>query len=468
MLTLLIWKELFDHLRSLRFAVAGVVFLLIFLLSAAVRTGNYRKAVETYTFNRSLHKDQLLRHAEITGIESLSQGFTVDRPPNPLNLLIRGVISPFTESVRVGVGKKLGFAEGEGENALSELFPGLDFAFIVGVIGSLLAMSFSYDAVCGEQESGVLKLIMSFSLSRDRLLLGKWLGGYLALIAPLVMAFLAGLAVIGLFSGVEIRADFVLSVVGLSGVALLYLGAMFSLGIFVSCRVRNAATSITVLLLIWLVFIWAIPNTAPTVSGLLLPVPTRQSVEREKEKIQKERSRQVGELVRAEQRRTGKSWYPDNEEFNARKAGVEQRAQEALQKVEERYMAKAQAQSRLSSVVAQLSPFSSFKLAAVDLAATGIEQERRFVAALNRYSDIWGEYDKEKMGNGRLYTFNLVGLSHTDRPLRDFSDYPRFEFEYMPFAERLNQAYFDVALLVVWNVVFFLLAYVSFLRYEIR
>ena len=50
----------------------------------------------------------------------------------------------------------------------------------------------------------------------------------------------------------------------------------------------------------------------------------------------------------------------------------------------------------------------------------------------------------------------------------DLSDAPRFHFSFMPVRERLAEIYGDLLLLALWNVVFFMLAYLSFLRYDVQ
>lgn len=122
----------------------------------------------------------------------------------------------------------------------------------------------------------MLKVVMSYSLPRDLLLLGKWVGGYLPLIPPLVVAFVIGLLIMILFAGVEVGFDHTLAILALLGMALLCLAAIYSLGILVSCRTRIPSTTITVLLLVWMIFILVIPNTAPYITSQLLPVRSRE------------------------------------------------------------------------------------------------------------------------------------------------------------------------------------------------
>ena len=156
MLLHIIRKELLDQLRSLRFAIACGVCFLVMLLSSVVLTRDYGEALSTYNMNRVMHRNELESRTEVW---SLWQGVTVDRPLNLMNTLVRGLSQELTESVKVQPGNRLDFPESWEGNPILPLFPAVDFVFIVGVIISLLALAFGYDAVSGEAESGVLKLL---------------------------------------------------------------------------------------------------------------------------------------------------------------------------------------------------------------------------------------------------------------------------------------------------------------------
>ena len=476
MLLHLIRKELLDQLLSLRFAIAGIVCLLVFLLSSFVLTRAYGEAMSTFHMNQALHRNEVLQRHEI---HRLREGLKVDRPLNVMNVLVRGLTAELTESIQVQPGNQLDFPETHEQNPVVPLFPDVDFAFIVGIIMSLLALAFSYDAVSGERESGVLKVVMSYSVPRDVLLLGKWIGGYLALIAPFVVAFLVGLVIMILFPEVAVGMDHTLAILALLTLALLYLAAIFSLGVLVSCRTRIASMSITVLLLVWVVFILVIPNMAPYLTGQFIPVPSRQSLDRERAGIQQEGRRRMDKMVRAEQERTGNKRVWNDKEFRAKMEAYQKETGVEIQKVEDSYMARMRTQTHWSGMVARLSPLTSFQLATLDLAATGIEQENRFVEALKTYSKTWEEYSvrkrevydryleeqRQQNAHGRL-DFDQSELAPSKT--LDFSDYPRFAFQYMGFRERLSQVYVDVLLLAVWNILFFMLAHISFLRYDVR
>lgn len=475
MLLNIIRKELLDHFLSLRFAVACLVCLVVSLLSSVLLVRDFRDARATYHFNRMLHHEEVL---ERTGIWSLSEGTTVDRPLNSMNILVRGLGNELTESIRVESHGRLQFAEVFEQNPVVPLFPEVDFVFIVGIIMSLLALAFSHDAVSGERQSGVLKLVMSHSVPRGLLLAGKWIGGYTALVVPFLVAFVGGLAVLGV-AGEEMGTDEVAAFLATIFVALLYLAGIYSLGLFFSCRTDHASTSITVLLLVWAALVLAVPNLAPHVASRLLPVPSRQSIDREKAAVDREADRRYQEFLEAEQARAGRHDVWNDEEIDRKLKAAYKELHAEVHKVEESYAAKVQAQTRWSGIIARLSPLTSFNLAALGLGAAGIEQERVFVDGLKKYSTTWAEYEAEKSSERDRLQEEIgrrveAGQDADDlrRQLEqfenmDFSDYPRFEFQYMSLRERLSLVYADVLLLILWGVLFFLLAFVSFLRHDL-
>ena len=179
--------------------------------------------------------------------------------------------------------------------------------------------------------------------------------------------------------------------------------------------------------------------------------------------------------VKAEaiQKAEGASW--DNEEWSeelrAEIAALNREVEVAVRKREESYLAQVRNQSSWSGIAARLSPLTSFNMAAYDLAADGMEQERRFVAALQGYSQVWGAYVEGRETAWRDLVEHRRDQGEQDGRLQralKFGDYPRFKFEYMSFADRLELIWLDVLLLLMWAAFFFMASYISFLRYNIH
>ena len=473
MLLHLVRRELLDHLLSLRFSIASILCLVVLLLSSGVATRDFSEAASEYNVNVARHHGEIAARSKI---RDLWLDIALDRPANVMNVLVRGITPELTETVRFTRGQSIDFPERSEQNPVVLLFPRLDLVFIVGVIMSLLAFAFSYDSVSGERESGLLKLVMSYSVPRDTLILAKWIGGYLALIAPFVVAVLSSLLVAVLSPRVVPTLETSLAVFVILVTALLFIGALFSVGIFVSSVSPTPTTAITTLLLLWIGFVLAVPSTAPYVVRQLIDVPSRVSVNREKQEIQREGQHTLQEFAKAEKERTGIENIWQDEHFQEKSRSMRKTYEEQTAKIEEDYHTRFENRARWSGVVARLSPVTSFNLAAFDLAAAGVAQESRFVETLEQYGSTWKEFAAERQTEYSAFIreqskTGAVHITAADMARFDdidFSDYPRFDFKFMGFRERLNLVYPDLLLLVLWNVLFFMFGYLSFLRSRIH
>ena len=143
-----------------------------------------------------------------------------------------------------------------------------------------------------------------------------------------------------------------------------------------------------------------------------------------------------------------------------------------MQKVSDSQTARVRHQMRWSAIIARVSPMTSFTLASLDLAASGIAQEQRYVEALQAFSEKWGVYAEEKQADFRRVMEENRGRMTPELMEQfndiDLGDAPQFEFSYMPASERLTSVYPDILLLVLWNVIFFMGAWLSFLRYDVQ
>ena len=95
MLFHLIRKELLEQLLSLRFAMACIICLVITLSSALVLTRDYSEALDDYQTNVVMHDNELEESGNVWG-----QGIVVDRPPNVLQIFVRGIERDLTSSTR--------------------------------------------------------------------------------------------------------------------------------------------------------------------------------------------------------------------------------------------------------------------------------------------------------------------------------------------------------------------------------
>jgi len=292
MLGTLIRKELLDHFLSLRFMVSTIIVILILLMSVFVLKQDFVARQEA--FQVSVTKGRELASQSETYFDLMFMGIRVSRPPSKLQFLYSGVEkNPDTKTV-IRSFLKPSFQGDLNLNPIFPLFPVVDLLFVVSIVLSLLAFVYSYDAVCGERERGTLKLLMSYSIPRDKIILSKWIGGYVSLIIP----FMISIFVIAVFIALSGNLNFHMidwQAYGLTTlVSMLFIAVMYSVGLFVSVVAKRSNTSISILLLMWVIFVLVIPNVSPFVVDQVVKI---DSVSKTQAELQAKTGEQMQDLM---------------------------------------------------------------------------------------------------------------------------------------------------------------------------
>ena len=375
MLLLIIQKELLAQLLTFRFVAGFIVSMVVFPASFMVMAREYGEATQTYERNRIEHHKGLLERTHF------NEGIIVDRPPNVLEILVGSGVTGTIESVRIKPGNRFEFFPRGEKGYVHALFPGLHFVAVVGVIMSFLALTISYDSFSGERQTGVLKLLMSYALPRDLVILGKWIGGYIALLVPLVLSCLICLILAELTFKIRLGFDDALSLIALFGLVHLYLSAVYSMGLLVSIRTGFPGNSIMVLLVLWIVITLFIPNIAPYLARQLFPVEPRVSVDRKRQEIFNDTWHEVDRIIQRDRIRSGKNQAGQDGQFESL---IEF---QQVRKLEKRYESKVQV--RQAVWPASCSVAIGFISNGND-GTVGIRHEA--ICRDKAYSHVWGNY----------------------------------------------------------------------------
>ncbi len=272
----LIRKELLDNFLSFRFVISSVIVILIMTLSVGIMMQDYNSKRDSYLQSKNAY----FKEAESRDnyLELMFSGIGAGRPTSELQFLYTGVEKNPNRSTVIFPFFKPSFMGELNINPVFPLFPAVDLLFVVSIVLSLLAFVFSYDAVCGERENGTLKLLMSYSVPRDKIILAKWVGGYISLIIPYFFGIVLCSLLILINPGVKLSGQgwgaLALSVL----ISLLFIGVMYSVGLFVSVRSKLSSTSISVLLFLWVIFVLIIPNAVPFLVDQIRPIDTPSQV----------------------------------------------------------------------------------------------------------------------------------------------------------------------------------------------
>src|SRR6185312_13356191 len=122
----------------------------------------------------------------------------------------------------------------------------------LALVGPLLGLAFSFDAINGERAQGTLPRLLSQPIHRDDVINGKFAAG-LAMIAAAVtgmMLLVAGLGILRL--GIVPAPSEVVRLIGWLILTIVYVGLWLAFATLCSVLVRRAATSALIAIGVWL------------------------------------------------------------------------------------------------------------------------------------------------------------------------------------------------------------------------
>ncbi|MDP2915983.1 MAG: ABC transporter permease subunit [Candidatus Aminicenantes bacterium] len=412
-------KEIASNLLSYKFFIVILLTTLLLFTSFFV-----------------LYKDYKGRQADYELVRAKPGEPIAVVPPNPLSIFAKGLDEAMTRSFEIspiGIDVRTGQKSG---NAVFAFFPAPDFVYVVKIVLSLVALLFGFDQVSRERENGVLRLMLSNAVSRATVLAGKWLGNFLSLAVPFVLVTLIGFALMNLDPGISFGPSGTGRFLLLIAIALVYIGLFLSLGILVSALTRRSASTLVILLLVWSLLVFVLPNLGTLVARQIIDVPSVKALSEKRTQIwTREILLQIVEQRAVNFRGDGaiRKRHLDaiNTELNALEAD---------------YRTKFDRLVRLSKTINRLSPAAGFVYAATELAGTGIGEESRLKSEVIRHKD--------------------AVLLEMDRGVKE---HPAFVYRYRTVGRVLAEGgLFDLAWLTIALILFFALGFVAFVRYDVR
>jgi len=279
-----------------------------------------------------------------------------------------------------------------------------------------------------------------------------------------------------------------LKLAGICGLALVYIAAFYSIAIWVSCCTRRAATSVMILVTLWMVLVLAIPNLSPYLAQAWRPTGSPVEAETARRKSSEDIWRtMVQDKMEAydKEHGFGRRWRREINwrEWESRKRGVERWLYEtnverqasldtlrSYERIDQQLMSELAPQVALSRWLSRVSPFSCFALAATELSDTGALGKRHFLAGLRKYQNTLCQYAFDEAIRLRQYELDHKGerldwkkdIEKQGKPVPVFVHAPPAGTAYA------LAVVADAGILAGVTVLFFLLSYVAFLRYDVR
>jgi ABC-type transport system involved in multi-copper enzyme maturation permease subunit len=410
-------------------------------------------------------------------------------------------------------------------NELADIVSQFDFSSVIVVVFTILAILLSYNAITGEKDDGILSLVLSNSVPRYRLLLGKYLGGLISLAVPLALCFILGIFVVYFSRSADVNGKFLFTMAWYYVFALLYLSCILLIGIFVSARTRSPFSSLIVLLGFYIIFTFLVPLGVRSYAdreilrkATFLENNVYSLVDEEMKK---------SEALSKENRLNPPSWilfdysyqgcvflsrinpkrFVDHyKKITSLQQGLNEEYAEKIYEFKRKDQQTEEQIRHLQNLILAFVPPPSFERISELTADTGEDSLNRFLHNTARYWDQYVSYLSEKDAFGLKYVFpgpekltpyeedlvrkisdDRAGLitmgSHVDYrgkyleeamnykppiPFLNLDDMPRFADTGQTLLEKLKAAFFNIIVLVLYNLGFFVLAHFSFNAYDPR
>ena len=467
MLRDIIKKEILDAITSPKFVFTFLLCTVLILLSVFTGVSNYEAEKKEYTASVALNKQTLESQRNY---QSLASNIRINKPPQVLGTVVNGIEEAVGRAAPLNIATDPNLVESKYEsNPVFAVFGALDLMFIVKIVLSLFAILFTYDAIVGEKERGTLKLALSNSVPRDRLILGKAIGGYISLLLPLLIPLLLSLIILILAPDLALnKADWT-RLLFVFLMFFLYLSVFFSLGLFISARTSRSSTSFLVLLFIWVIFVMVIPKAAVVAAGHIKQIPSIHEIAAKKMaftlQVSAEENKALLEWIQKSAPTLPKDPKAAEEAVMKHIQDVQNNATTRIDEnnaiLEKDYQLRKKAQQTLAVNLSRISPASALTFGSMALARTGVDEYDRFLSSLRTYKPIYTKWINSKMGT------SISSIVGGGAPI-DISDMPQFSYETENLRQSMIRALPDFSLMIGLIIVFFVGAYVSFLRYDVR
>ena len=494
-LWLIIQREFVSNVLTSRFMIGFIVCLISTAAAVFVQVADYEKRLSAYHIVVREHQEEIRTWDTYRQINPKAH-----RKPNPLSIFNVGTEKSGADmvSIRLAVPIWEQQAQKQGsDNPFFSIFLAIDVIFVFKIVLSALAILFAYNTISGEREDGTLKLVLSNPVPRDALVLGKYLGGMLSLLPIILISFSVGLVIAYASPATDFDVSDLGRFVMVLVVSLLYVSICYLLGLLLSVQTKTAATTLILAMFIWGILTIVHSNVATFAVAKFAP---------DKPQPEEEMLQQIGNIwedFREERdayilkefgykhpihaiRTTGEmSLYMDTrtaggigfEEIYTPKpihkmdTSIYQEIlgyQELLRvdyanKVEDilkRRENMSEGNRQFATNVSRISFADTYHFAIGAMTNTDRESYNDFINQSRHYKRQIVDYLTGKEA------FSARAWFSSDKGEAELADLPVFQHRYNTFSDSLARASGDIFILLAWNVILFMAAYLSFLRYD--
>ncbi|MFC1725531.1 ABC transporter permease subunit [candidate division KSB1 bacterium] len=465
MLTNIIFKELKHNLISLRFLLTLTLTIIIIVVSSYIFIGEQRQKEADYNELVNINNKNLNDNSNnLSALSQMTQRIHIK--PTKMEIVAEGGLKSLPKLFEITTFNISEPVNIQRENKYLGDFADVDWAFIVAFILSFFAILLTYNSINGEKRDGTLRLLMSNSINRNSVIIGKYLSGISSIGFPLIIGIIISMVIISLYGQISFTGEYLIKIFIFIAASLFYLSIFILIGILISSITKNPITSIIISLFIWISSAVLIPNSGSIIAAKLSPIPSYNEYDRQ---VRHTRS-EISDAHRARYARTFR-WNGDIwAEWVPYRCAAVQEIDETRNSMWNNYMYQRLNQVKKTRTALSISPTAVFNSLSEQICTTGLDRFQHFYEQIWNYRNTFKEFitEKDRLDTESphlIYSWEETPMSQ--KPV-DSNSIPRFQENQQPLRSTLKNALFNFAILIVFNMILFILVYFTFSKYDVR
>jgi len=466
----MIWQiaqqEILNNSKSIKLIIAFLIIVILMLLSGVIFTVKYEHLVKDY--HQAVNDNLAQLKNEVKTLLDLSyQQQSVYTSPNPLQFCTEGGETDLPNAYKVGYFELEVPQNLKRENFMFAPLTELDWTFLIGVFISFVVLGLSYRTISGEKEDGTLRLILSNPIPRAIILLGKYFGIMISILLPLLIGIILNLIVILTRRNVSLEGLDWLRILLVLGISLFYISLFVLLGMTVSSMTTKPVISLIMLLSLWIILVIIIPNTGGLLASEFYKISTRYEIE--------ENIKATNDAIwnAAPEAAYSGEWTmnPKGEMplYIRQRVKMVQEMTAAENRTYQHFVDQMIHQVSLARNITRLSPTAIYQYASEAIVGTGLERFKLFSNQVRAYRGQFITFiNEEDQKDPNSYHLIYRWENLASRKPVSFEAIPKFSDGRLSIRESMRGAFLDIALLVLLNGLFFVMAFGVFLRYDVR
>lgn len=338
----------------------------------------------------------------------------------------------------------------------------MDWNNILILFVSFICIFFSYDAFSGEKAMGTLKLMISNSIPRSHIVLGKYLGVIVVVFLPFLLGTLISTFIFLISSVIQLSWNHLLSIIFYLIASGLFISLNVCIGLLISTLTSKPIISLSFVIMIWLFFSIVIPGMGWVVA---------------KKKISIESLNAINNKLQLEMKALGSSqwngnWTTPTADVYKNKDHFDQQT-EITNRTWNNFRGKLFEQTKKGILISEISPFQTFRFLGEKIADNGFFRYKNFYNQVNNYHQIYRDFIYNEDRNDQnsyhlIWSMEYYTMKFMSNKPVSYEKVPKFEYTPPSFLQRIDNLKIELIILMSWNVILLSFIFYSFNRYDVR